>query len=75
MPFTKFSEYFNTKTNQVGKTERKNSISEMPKQDMLKPDLESTIKNTGKEVIPKHNRRHITEETFHQSSDNLIVGL
>lgn len=39
-------------------------------------DLENTITSTGIETDSnKSHISHITEDKFHQSSDNLVVGL
>lgn len=80
MPFTKFADYFNTSSKNSESTEStecKNSNgSEAVNQPMDDANLETTVTNTGKELDhSKTHHRHITDETFHQSSDNLIVGL
>jgi len=77
MPFTKFTDYFNTNTKNSEVTECKNSYeNESANQPMDDANVETTVTNTGKEVdLSKNHHRHITDETFHQSSDNLIVGL
>lgn len=77
MPFTKFADYFSTGSKTSEATESKNSYeNEAARQPMDDANLETTVTNTGKEVDQvKSHHRHITDETFHQSSDNLIVGL
>lgn len=75
MPFTKFADYFNTSSKNSEATECKYE-NEAAKQPMGDANLETTVTNTGKEMdYSKIHHRHITDETFHQSSDNLIVGL
>ncbi|CAG90079.1 DEHA2G02068p [Debaryomyces hansenii CBS767] len=77
MPFTKFADYFNTTSKNSEDIESKNSYkNETSNQSTDGEDLESTVTNTGNDT--DHNKghhRHIKEEKFHQSSDNLIVGL
>lgn len=76
MPFTKFADYFNTTSKNSEDIESKNSCNETSNQNMEGEDLESTVTNTGNDVDHnKSHHRHIKAEKFHQSSDNLMVGL
>lgn len=76
MPFTKFADYFNTSKNSEDIESKDSYKNDTSNQSMDGEDLERTVINTGNDTDNnKSHNRHIREESFHQSSDNLIVGL